>query len=339
VRADGVTDREYTYETAGGRLKTVTDPMQQVFTYTYNVDDTVQQMVITNASVATPTVSFTYDAIYGRLATRTDGLGVTTYGYKAVGVLGATDVASVDGPFTGDTVTFDYDHVGRVSGRSVNGVSASQTRDALGRIETEVTPLGTFTYTYDGLTRRKSSLQYPNGQTAAFTYFSAAGNHRLQTTHHRRADNSTLSKFDYTYDTVGNVSTWREQTDANPAVEWRFGYDAADQMLAAVRWSTDPIPVMLKRYGFGYDAGGNRTSVQEDDAVMESVFDSLNRLVTLQPGGAIRVAGAVNEPATVAIQGRQAGGEHGRDDDLLHIRSARRDRLRTVHDRSLEECA
>ena len=43
VRADGVTATVYTYEALIGRLKTVTDPKQQVTTYTYDLDDAVQQ--------------------------------------------------------------------------------------------------------------------------------------------------------------------------------------------------------------------------------------------------------------------------------------------------------
>jgi YD repeat-containing protein len=67
-----------------------------------------------------------------------------------------------------------------------------------------------------------------------------------------------------TYDAVGNILTWRQQADAD-AVLWAYGYDAADQLTAAVKQSTDPTPVVLKRYAYGYDPAGNRTVEQIDD--------------------------------------------------------------------------
>jgi YD repeat-containing protein len=77
LRADGVTATTYTYGAASGRLLTVTDPKQQVTTYTYNLDDTIASTAWTNAQIATPTVSYTYDTAYGRVATMPDGIGTT----------------------------------------------------------------------------------------------------------------------------------------------------------------------------------------------------------------------------------------------------------------------
>ena len=71
MRADNTTDTTDTFDLAG-RLKTVTDPEDQVTTYTYNIDDTLQQVAFTNASIATPTISFTYDAYYPRKLTMVD---------------------------------------------------------------------------------------------------------------------------------------------------------------------------------------------------------------------------------------------------------------------------
>ena len=53
-------------------------------TNTYNVDNTVEQTVYTKATVSTPTVSYTYDRVYPRVLTMTDGTGTTTYNYNAV---------------------------------------------------------------------------------------------------------------------------------------------------------------------------------------------------------------------------------------------------------------
>jgi YD repeat-containing protein len=57
-------------------------------------------------------------------------------------------------------------------------VPAGQTYDALGRVATESNVLGTFTYGYDGVTDRLSSVVYPNGQTSTYSYLGRAKQER-----------------------------------------------------------------------------------------------------------------------------------------------------------------
>jgi RHS repeat-associated protein len=301
VRADETTATNYTYETTTSRLKTVTDPKQQVTTYTYNADDAIQQVAYTSAQVPTPSVSYTYDANYSRVATMLDGTGTTTYAYHPSGELGAGQVASVDGPLNHDTITYVHDELGRVTTRAIDGVAATQTYDPLGRTTTETNVLGTFAYGYDGVTARLASVNYPNGQTSAYVYLNDAGDHRLQTIHHQYSNGSTLSQFDYTYDVVGNIQTWRQQADAT-AVDWAYKYDAGDELASAVK-TADADGALLQRYAYTYDPAGNRQSEQIDDAVTSSTYDALNRLVSQQGGGPVVVRGQVNEPATVTING------------------------------------
>jgi hypothetical protein len=134
-------------------------------------------------------------------------------------------------------------------------------------------------------------VTYPNSQTSTYSYYANTGDRRLQTIHHKYPNTTTLSRFDYTYDAVGNIlmftsCAWgptptrlaprlrssrgpqalRQQADST-AVLWAYGYDAADQLTAAIKKSTDPTPVVLTRYGFAYDPAGNRTVEQIDDAV------------------------------------------------------------------------
>lgn len=75
-----------------------------------------------------------------------------------------------------------------------------------------------------------------------------------------------MSKFDYTYDAVGNIVTWQQQADGDPPVEWKYSYDPTDQLLMADKWSMGSTPAVLKRYAYTYDAAGNRTSEQIDDS-------------------------------------------------------------------------
>lgn len=146
-------------------------------------------------------------------------------------------------------------------------------------------------------------MAYPNNQTSLYSYFGNGGDRRLQTSHHKYPNGGTLSKFDYTYDVAGNILTWRQQADAS-VVLWSYGYDTADQLTGAVKASSDPTPLVLRRYAYTYDPAGNRTAEQIDDAVTGATFDNMNRIVTQQPYGAVRLEGTVSEPATVMVGGK-----------------------------------
>ncbi|MGH9022917.1 MAG: RHS repeat-associated core domain-containing protein, partial [Acidimicrobiia bacterium] len=250
-------------------------------------------------------MSFTYDPVYNRRATMVDGIGTTAYTYYSPGALGAGRVSGIDGPLANDTTSYSYDELGRVTSRQINGSSNTVTTayDVLGRVATEANTLGSFTYAYVGVTGRVSGLTYPNGQTTSYSYFDNAADHRLQQVHHRLSGGATLSKFDYTYDAAGNIKTWSQQRGANPATVQSFGYDAAQQLVAASRAPAGTAP---NRFGYAYDSAGNRNAEQLDDAVTGATYNNLNQLLSQQPGGALLFRGTVNEPATVTIGGTPA---------------------------------
>ena len=296
---------EYTYETTTSRLKKLKDAKGQETQYTYFLDDKLQQASYPNAQVATPSVSYTYDSTYGRTVTMVDGTGTTTSTYHPVTItttLGATQLATVDGPLTNDAVSYGYDELGRGVNRTLNGVTTSWAYDVLGRLVTLSDPLGSFTYTYVGTTGRRNSLTYPNSQTTAYAYHPNSGDKNLQEIHHRTiAGGGTLAKLTYGYDAVGNVSLWTQQYGASAANAYDLKYDPADQLESSVYRTTAPTPVTLKRYGYAYDAVGNRTTEQIDDAPTQSSYDNRNRLVSQQPGGALLFKGSVSESSTVAV--------------------------------------
>jgi RHS repeat-associated protein len=305
TRANG-SEWIYDYETTTSRLKTVTDPKDQVKTYSYFLDDNLAGGGYTNEEHETPDVSFTYDTAFNRVSTMEDGTGTTTYGYHPVGTtppLGAGKLASVDGPLSNDTIIYAYDELGRVVNRAINGVALTFVYDALGRIITENNVLGSFSYQYDGVTSRLKTVTYPNGQTTSYAYYPNNGDHHLEEIHHRRPDGATLSKFNYTYDAVGNILAWAQQQDSDPAKVYDLGYDRVDQLRDAVWRTTDETPTVLKRYAYAYDPAGNRTVEQIDDAPVLSVYDNMNRLTSQTPGGTMRFAGTLDEAATVTIEG------------------------------------
>jgi RHS repeat-associated protein len=308
IRADN-TEWVYDYDETSSRFQALTDPKDQVKTYGYFLDGNLQGVSYTNEEHDTPNVTFTYDDTYDRVVEMVDGIGTTTYAYNPIGAgssLGAGMLWSVDGPLTNDTVTYSYDELGRVVGRSINGAAATYDYDALGRITKEVNVLGTFTFQYEDVTSRLQSVHYPNGQTVSYSYYANSGDRRIEEIHHTKADTSTISKFNYGYDAVGNIETWTQQADANPAKAYDFEYDKGDQLKRAVWRTTGATPTVLERYVYGYDGAGNRTVEQVDDAPLLSAYDNVNRLVSLSPGGALRFAGALDEAATVTVQSEPA---------------------------------
>ena len=170
------------YRAARGLLSSVTDPKGQVKSFSYGKDNSLLGVSYSNAQVATPPVSWQWDAAYPRIAAMQDGIGETRYSYGAAGEPGAGRLASVDGPFASDTIAFSYDDLGRLRARSVNGDvnTLSRAFDALGRLSTMTTGLGQFTYAY-GARGLLQTVSFPNGETANYTYYGVNNDLRLNT--------------------------------------------------------------------------------------------------------------------------------------------------------------
>jgi RHS repeat-associated protein len=308
LRANG-SSSSVTYENTTSRVKKVTDAKLQDVLYEYFADDSLKRVSFANAANPPAPVNFTYDASYPRVLTKTDGQGLTTYGYNAIGTppaLGAGQLASIDGPLTNDTITLGYDQLGRVVSRAINGVAESVAFDTLGRLQSVTNLLGTFNYSYVGTTERLQTLAYPNGQSTELSYHPANQDHRLQQILHKKPGGALLSRHAYTYEPSGNIKSWTQETDVSAAKVYDFEYDRTDQLTAATLKTTDPTPAVLKRYVYGYDPAGNRTSEQIDNGVTSALHNNMNQTQTLQPGGMLRLAGTTNEAASVTIAGQPA---------------------------------
>jgi RHS repeat-associated protein len=239
---------------ATSRLQSATDARNQQTNYLYYADDNLQQISYANAVIPTPTVNYVYDPNYNRPTSMTDGIGTTNYTYYpvATGTLGAGQLHTTSGPLPNSTITLGYDELGRVVSQDINGASASVTYDSLGRLSTSsnaLSPFGSFTRTYDGVTPRLLTLDYPNGQTTTYSYFDNLHDRRLQTLENLTAAATNLSRHEYTYDPTGQIQTWNKILGAT-AINLAFEYDNADQLLSVTR------PGL--RYDYEYDAAGNR---------------------------------------------------------------------------------
>jgi len=289
IYADGSSQR-YRYTPLSGRLSAIIDEKGQVQDLAYNLDETIASWTFLNAAVATPAVSFSYDAAFPRLVSMTDGTGTTAYAYNAivVGTLGAGRLASVDGPLAGDTdkITYTYDELGRSKGYAVNGVGETVDFDALGRVIKAVNPLGTFNYTYVGPTGRPQKVDYPNGMSANFSYNDLAGDFRLNDLHYQLADNSTVARFSYAYNAVGNITQWTQRLPAgNIARRWDTSYDNVDQLTAIVSRNPDTGAALpTGNYAYTHDKAGNRLTETIDGVTAAASYNALNQLVSIAGG-------------------------------------------------------
>ncbi len=276
----------YAYENTTSRLRSVTDAKSQVANYQYFADNDLRQISYTNTAgqplnPATATVSFTYDPNYNRIATMLDGTGTTTYAYNPItGSIspGAGQLSSVDGRLANDTISYTYDEVGRQLSSWVNSdvqtqTLVSQTYDSLGRISTVVNPLGLSTNTYVGVSSRLQNIALPNSQSVAYGYFPNSADKRLQTIQNKTSAGAIISKFDYQYDSDGEITRLTRQLGATgfPMV-WANGVtsmgDAADQLTTVIEQKS---ATQYGQYLFGYDSAGNRTSDNSGPHTMNNV--------------------------------------------------------------------
>ena len=274
----------YFYENTTSRLYSKMDEQGQETICQYNVDDTLASVSYPNAIVPTPTVAYTYDPDYNRILTMQDGTGTTLYTYNPITptpVLGAGRLASVSVPLPSSSVTYQYDSLGRVASRAINGVAQAFTFDVLGRPATVTNTLGAFQYTYVGATSRLASESYPNGQTNLYSYYNNLGDQRLRQIQHLYPNGSLLSGFGYAYNAVGQITAWTNQWDTLPTRVWLPSYDAADQ-LTSVGSIGGPTPAT--NYTYAYDPAGNRTLAQSNVVQNQFTYNALNQLVGANPG-------------------------------------------------------
>jgi YD repeat-containing protein len=148
-------------------------------------------------------------------------------------------------------------------------------------------------------------MTYPNGQVTNYSYFSAAQDERLQTIQNLNSSSAVLSQFDYTYDAKGQIASWKQQADSNPAMRYDIGYDPAGQLTSDVL-KTDSTNAVLHQYYYNYDAAANRTSEQIDSSVTKMVPNSVNQITSLSAGGPTRFQGTISAPGNVTVNGQPA---------------------------------
>jgi RHS repeat-associated protein len=207
-----------------------------------------------------------------------DGIGTTLYTYNTITpipALGAGQLASVSGPLPDSTVTYQYDPLGRVISRAINGVAQAVTFDVLGRPTIVTNALGTFQYTYIDATPRVASENCPNGETNLYSYYNNIGDDRLLQIQNLYPNGSLISGFGYAYNSVGQITAWTNQWDTLPTRVWFPSYDAADQLTnVVVAGGNSPVT----NYAYAYDPAGNRILAATNGIQTQFYYNALNQI-------------------------------------------------------------
>ena len=291
----------YFYDNATSRMRQVIDEKQQVTQFTYNRDNSLKSIAYANTTGPTPSVSYVYDSDYERATSMTDGIGTTLYSYNSITAsptLGAGQLASVDGPLPNDTITYSYDTLGRRISTAINGVAATMTYDAAGRVVGETNALGAFTRAYDGVSYRMVAQAFPNGQTEERSYGNNTQDRVLQRITHK-VGATPVSEFIYGRDIAADrITTWSQQAGAQPPLLHTFGYDTANQLLSATVTNAGSL---VNTFAYTYDPAGNRLTEQVGATNIIATYNALNQINTTTDTGTMRTNEWDAEDRLVAV--------------------------------------
>ena len=231
-------------------------------------------------SDGTPTIALSYDAL-GRQTEAHDAAGITTFIYDPFGSLTDETVIGVAGT---NAIIRHWDNFGRNVGYALNGVRQSTLAydPATARLltmqtgRTGVPPVPNeepFIWTYLSGSDLKSSLSYPNGLTASWTY--DANNQLLQVCN--ATPTNTISQYDYVYDVAGRrISVSKSGTAFDQSDSIAYGYNSRSELTNAVA-SIDAD----YRYSYDFDDIGNRVSSSERGTNSIYTANNLNQYTLL----------------------------------------------------------
>ena len=299
---------QYQYDPGTGLVVSVTDPNQQVKSYTYNPDDTVSS--VQNSNTNTPAVNYAYDPVLPRMTQMLDGTGFSAYTYYPFGTLGGGQPKQVTRPVgtTTANITYTYDADGRVVQRSIDGTNETYGYDSNGQLTGVTNPLGAFTYSYDPNSARIVGVTYPNNQSVAMDYFDptdqAGASGSLKDLVNLGASQAqTLSTFNYQYLAEGEVNSWAKQIGGfgGSSVTINPAYDQ-DSQVSAVTVANGLGGINV----YGYNADGSVTQISGPSAIGQSTANfgtNGSGQATQMQANPLPVSGSTDDPSLVSVNG------------------------------------
>ena len=287
---------EYFYDLAGRISKTV-DVKEQETNFNYDHLGRLTSMVFADER----TTTFTYDENGNRLSVENEN-GTASSSYDSLNRLTRqTDVHGFE-------LQYQYDKTGLLT-RLIypENKTVQYQYNATRQLSSVVDWLDhTTQYTYD-TAGRLSQVTLPNGLSTSYIYDTAS---RLITLHNKKADGTTLTRYDLTLNANGNrteivrdgeLAPWllAEDTDATFNLEnallthggFNLGYDAngnlitlsADTEPTTYQWDVLDQLTNIQQpdgdtFAFIYDGNGNRVQRTENGVTTQFLVDSNRRL-------------------------------------------------------------
>jgi len=302
-RLTGITDplyglTQFGYDPNGNRLS-VTDPRGNQTTYTPDAMDRVQ----TRTDALLHPETRTYDA-NGNLKTVTDRKNqLRTYTYDALDRRSRVDYAD------GSSTTYTRDGGNRLT-QIVDSITGtiSRTPDILNRLQQEVTPQGTVSYTYDDANRRNSMTvlgqpQVTYGYDTANRLTTITQGPTVITIGYDDANRRTSLTLTlpttvqalYAYDTANRLTTITFKKGSTTLGTLIYTYDAAGRRATlAGTWGRTGLPTAVGSASYNannqqltwgvqtntFDLNGNLSS----DGTNTYGWDARNRLASISGG-------------------------------------------------------
>jgi RHS repeat-associated protein len=259
--------------------------------------------VVYSGGPATAPISLRYDLV-NRLTNMVDGIGSTAFTWTPGGQL-----ASEDGPWSSDAVSYSYSHRMR-SSLSLQQDSASLWEqsygyDAYRRLTNVTSQAGAF-----GTQYKATSWNGNNSASELVEQLNLPGGSHIDTSHDaigrllstvlKNATNGTLNVHSYVYND-GHQRTKQTLLEGNYL---DYGYDNIGQLKTAKGWESGGSAARShEQFGYAYDAAWN-LSYRTNNALIQTFgVNGLNQLTNLSRSGTYTVAGAVSiTPTNVTVK-------------------------------------
>jgi RHS repeat-associated protein len=242
-----------------GNVLSATDANGQATHYTYDAAGNVLAATYTDGS----TVNYTYDA-HDNLTSATNTDGTTTLTYDLNDRLEQISYPS------GRYLKYTYDSAGRrIAMVDQTGYTVNYNYNALGQLAglTDGSGNTIVTYSYDSVGRLG---RQDNGNGTYTTYAYDADGNVLHLVNYA-PDGAVNSRFDYTYDSLG-----QQITEATLDGTWAYSYDAIGELVHAVFVSINPS-LPNQDLSYAYDAAGNRTQTVMNGVTTTYTTNNMNQ--------------------------------------------------------------